>query len=151
MVPFRTVAYGQQRLKASIARQPKRDERLEFGFLIHARRDHGRLALGIITLQAESIPLSPALLCALLAHPLYLSGQTRVELSSLGPCDRTDGSTPVDTIVMRVVPEPADEDPPETGEPRGAPITGIEALVSAEALLQPIVLLTNSRPTGWPS
>jgi hypothetical protein len=146
MVPFRTIAYGQQRLIAAIAHQPDRLEHLDFGFLLHPRREPTGPILGIITLQGESMPLTPTLLQALSGQDLLLSGKTRVELGPVTPIDPTANGTPLTTILLTVLPEPD-----EVGDAAvGLPLLGIEALIAADTLLHPIVLLMSARPAGWP-
>lgn len=176
MVPMRTVANGRQRLQASLQQAHARAGHLEYGFLIHARKEPYRLVLGIITLSGESMPLTPSLLEALVGQQVWLSGQTKVLLEAMIP-PTGDPGRPVDTLLMTVLPErrePRDQpedvnealglstysdlaeefDPGELVEIREeeevAEMEGIEAYVAADSLLRPLVMLTGARPVGWP-
>lgn len=152
MVPFRTISLGQQRLKASLSRSSAATAHLEYGALLHVRRERTRATLGIITLSGESLPLTPRLLAALADKPLHLAGQTRVSLGFLNPGVLAEPDRPLDTLLLQVLP---DESAPllyegdGDGDARDV-LAGVEALVSADTLLQPLVLLMPSRPAGWP-
>ncbi len=151
MVPFRTIVLGQQRLKATLSRSAAATAHLEYGALLHVRKERTRATLGLITLAGESLPLTPRLLAALADRPLYLAGQTRISLGFLNPGVLREPDRPLDTILLQVLPdEPAMGDVPyEVSDPRDV-LAGVEALVSADTLLQPLVLAMPSRPAGWP-
>lgn len=147
MVPFRTIALGQQRLRASLTRTAEHAEHFGYGFLLHVRKERMRQTLGVITLAGESLPLTARLLASLADLPLILAGQTRVTLAFLDQGDLSEPERALDTIVMQVVPDGA---PSDIGAIEDEMLAGVEALVCSQTLLQPLVLLLPARPVGWP-
>lgn len=148
MVPFRTIALGQQRLRASLTRTAEHAERFGYGFLLHVRKERMRQTLGVITLAGESLPLTARLLAALADLPLILAGQTHVTLGFLDQGDLSEPERALDTIVMQVAPDGAPSDSGAADDDEM--LAGVEALVCSQTLLQPLVLLLPARPVGWP-
>ena len=148
MVPYHTIAFSQQKLRAALRRSSGQEPALGYGFVVHSRRQHERPTLGLITLNGESLPLNRRLLAALDGVPLWLFGHARVTL---------DGGTPVDGV-----PEDKLEDAPLTAllmhiatfdaaAGDGPNLVQVEAAVRADTLVQPLIVLTPSRPESWPT
>jgi len=150
MVPFRTISLGQQRLRATITRTPESTARFGYGVLLHVRKERTRITLGLITLAGESLPLTPRLLASITDVTLLLAGQTRVTLGLLDPGQLAEPDRGIDTLLMQVIPEAIESSSTDGNSESGEVLAGVEALVCAQTLLQPIVLLLPSRPRGWP-
>lgn len=151
MVPFRTIALGQERLKRMLARVDATTPSMAYGCLLHVRKERARDTLGLITLSGESLPLTPRLLTALADTPLLLAGQTRVTLGLLDPGQLAEPDRVLDSVLLQVLPELVDVPGADPEDDDVEVLAGVEALVSAETLLQPLVLLLPSRPSGWPA
>ena len=80
VVPYHTIAFSQQKLRAALRRSGGQEPSLTYGFVVHSRRQHERPTLGVITLNGESLPLNRRLLAALEGLPLWLFGHARVTL-----------------------------------------------------------------------
>jgi hypothetical protein len=65
VVPYHTIAFSQQKLRAALRRSAGQDPALNYGFVVHARRQNDRPTLGVITLNGESLPLNRRLLAGL--------------------------------------------------------------------------------------
>ena len=149
MVPYHTIAFSQQKLRAALRRAAGQDPAFTYGFVVHSRRFSDRPTLGLITLQGESLPLNERLLKALDGAPLWLFGHARVTLASGSPVDGSEGSRaepedhPLASLVMHIATFDA-----------AAGITQhlvqVEAQVKAETLVQPLLILTHARPAAWP-
>lgn len=151
MVPFRTIALGQERLKLMLARAGAATPMMAYGCLLHVRKERARATLGIITLSGESLPLTPRLLAALADEPILLAGQTRVALGLLDPGQLAEPDRSLDAILLQVLPELIEVPGVSPDDEEIEVLAGVEALVSADTLLQPLVLLLHSRPAGWPA
>jgi hypothetical protein len=151
MVPFRTIVLGQERLKLMLARTGAAVPMLAYGCLLHVRKERARATLGIITLSGEALPLTPRLMAALTDEPILLAGQTRVTLGLLDPGQLAEPDRALDAILLQVLPEPVNAPDGLADEEELDVLAGVEALVSADTLLQPLVLLLRSRPAGWPA
>ena len=147
MVPYHTIAFSQQKLRAALRRSGGQEPSLTYGFVVHSRRQHERPVLGLITLNGESLPLNRRLLAALDGLPLWLFGHARVTL---------DQGTPVDGI-----PDDKLDDAPlaillmhiatfDVAAGVGHNLVEVEASIRAETLVQPLIVLTPSRPESWP-
>ena len=51
VVPYHTIAFSQQKLRAAIRRAAGQDPAFTYGFVVHSRRYSARPTLGLITLQ----------------------------------------------------------------------------------------------------
>lgn len=147
MVPYRTVALGQQRVKATLCRSEASTSRFGYGVLLHVRKERTRATLGLITMSGESLPLTARLLATITDTPMLLAGQTRVTLGLIDPGAHAEPDRALDAVVMQVIPEAAAA---ESFSGDSDALAGIDALVCADTLLQPLVLLLPARPVGWP-
>ena len=112
-----------------------------------AERRGRRTVLGIITPSGESLALTPRLLSGLARRPLWLFGTARVALES-GETIRMPrggdlGDTPLTTVLMHV-------EGLHQYAPGAQRVVEVEATVIANALIQPLVVLTTDRPASWP-
>ena len=62
MVPYHTIAFSQQKLRAALRRAAGQEPGFNYGFVVHSRRHNEAPTLGVITLQGESLALSEQLL-----------------------------------------------------------------------------------------
>src|SRR3954452_15444264 len=85
VVPYHTIAFSQQKLRAALRRAAGQDPAFTYGFVVHSRRYSDHPTLGLITLQGESLPLNERLLKALDGAPLWLFGHARITLGSGTP------------------------------------------------------------------
>ena len=81
VVPYHTIAFSQQKLRAAIRRAAGQEPAFSYGFVIHSRRYSARPTLGLITLNGESLELSERLLKSLEGSPLWLFGHARITLA----------------------------------------------------------------------
>ena len=51
MVPYHTIAFSQQKLRAALRRASAQEPPFNYGFVVHSRRHNERPSLGVITLQ----------------------------------------------------------------------------------------------------
>ena len=65
VVPYHTIAFSQQKLRAALRRAAGQDPAFTYGFVVHSRRYSDQPTLGLITLHGESLPLNERLLKAL--------------------------------------------------------------------------------------
>ena len=87
VVPYHTIAFSQQKLRAALRRSGAQEPALTYGFVVHSRRQQERPTLGLITLSGESLPLNRRLLTALEGLPLWLFGHARITLDQGIPMD----------------------------------------------------------------
>jgi hypothetical protein len=149
VVPTHTIVFGQQKLRNALRGSHQHGQALDYGFVLHARTRGRRTALGVITPGGESLVLTPRLLAGLSRRPLWLFGTAPVALEAGDALEgmpaesMNDGDTPLASVLMHV-----------EGLDRFAPgaqrVVEVEARVIAEALVQPLVVLTTARPESWP-
>ena len=149
MVPTHTIVFGQQKLRNALRGSQQHGQALGYGFILLARKRGRRMALGIITPGGESLTLTPRLLAGLARRPLWLYGTAPVAIEAgdavagLPPRGMSNGDLPLASVLMHV-----------EGLDRYAPgaqrVVEVEARVIADALVQPLVVLTTSRPEEWP-
>src|SRR3954467_12447279 len=65
VVPYHTIAFSQQKLRAALRRAAGQDPSFTYGFVVHSRRQNERPSLGLITLHGESLAFNERLLNAL--------------------------------------------------------------------------------------
>ena len=149
MVPYHTIAFSQQKLRAALRRAAGQDPAFTYGFVVHSRRYTEHPTLGLITLQGESLALNERLLQALDGAPLWLFGHARITLGSGTPILGTDDSRadPMDRPLSCLLMHIATFDT-STGVTQH--LVQVEAVVKAESLVQPLLILTPSRPAAWP-
>jgi hypothetical protein len=149
VVPYHTIAFSQQKLRAALRRSAGQDPSLNYGFVVHARRQNERPTLGVITLNGESLALNRRLLRGLEGLPLWLFGHARIVL---GPATAVEGvsddeaqaeNVPVGQLVMHIATFDA-----STGITQN--LVQVEAAIRADTLVQPLLILTHARPETWP-
>lgn len=151
MVPYHTIAFSQQKLRAALRRSEGQDPEFAYGFVIHTRRQGEHPTLGIITLQGESMMLTSRLIASLDPVTMWLFGHARIALAAgetipgveRSSDRRSADETPLSTVLMHIATFDAN-----TGVSKN--LVQVEAVVRAETLVQPLVVLTPHRPAGWP-
>ncbi len=150
MVPYHTIAFSQQKLRAALRRAAGQDPAFTYGFVVHSRRYSEHPTLGLITLQGESLPLNDRLLKALDGAPLWLFGHARITLGSgvsTAAADSSSKADPMDRPLASLLMHIATFDT-STGITQH--LVQVEAQVKAETLVQPLLVLTHARPNAWP-
>lgn len=147
VVPSHALQFGQQKLRTALKHASHCEAQLGYGFVLHARRRGRHAVLGVITPSGESLALTPRLLSGLARRPLWLFGTARVALESGEtirlPRDGDLGDTPLTTVLMHV-------EGLHQYAPGAQRVVEVEATVIANALIQPLVVLTTDRPGSWP-
>ncbi|MEO6057721.1 MAG: hypothetical protein ABIQ49_12860 [Gemmatimonadales bacterium] len=149
MVPYHTIAFSQQKLRAALRRAAGQDPAFSYGFVVHARRYTDHPALGLITLHGESLPLNERLLRALDGAPLWLFGHARITLGSGSPTVAAEHSKadpedrPLSSLLMHIATF-------DTNTGVTQHLVQVEAQVKADTLVQPLLVLTHARPNAWP-
>jgi hypothetical protein len=146
VVPYHTIAFSQQKLRAALRRSGAQEPALAYGFVVHSRRQQERPTLGLITLSGESLPLNGRLLTGLDGLPFG--------------CSATRAFTLDQGIPMDGIPEEKLDDAPLTGllmhiatfdvTAVAQSLVQVEAAIRANTLVQPLIVLTTSRPGAWP-
>lgn len=147
MVPYHTIAFSQQKLRAALRRAAGQDPAFTYGFVVHSRRYTDHPTLGLITLQGESLALNERLLQALDGAPLWLFGHARITLGSGTPIVDDSRADPMDRPLSCLLMHIATFDT-STGVTQH--LVQVEAQVKAETLVQPLLVLTHARPNAWP-
>ena len=149
MVPYHTIAFSQQKLRAALRRASGQEPAFNYGFVVHSRRHAEQPTLGLITLSGESLPLNARLLKALDGIPLWLFGHARVTFGGGGTIESAEGgkAAPADRPLSSLVMQIATFD---TSAGITQHMVQVEALVKAETLVQPLLVLTHDRPAPWP-
>ena len=149
MVPYHTIAFSQQKLRAALRRAAGQDPAFAYGFVVHSRRNSEHPTLGLITLHGESLALNERLLKALDGEPLWLFGHARITLASGSTVAGTEHSRadapdrPLASLLMHIATFDT-----TTGVTQH--LVQVEAQVKAETLVQPLLVLTHARPGAWP-
>lgn len=148
MVPYHTIAFSQQKLRAALRRSAEHDPALSYGFVIHSRRQNERPSLGVITLHGESMTLTERLIAGLDGLPLWLFGHARISLGNgerlaAGSGRGEKAEYPLTSVLMHIATFDAN-----TGVTQN--LVQVEAVVKAETLVQPLLVLTPGRPQTWP-
>jgi hypothetical protein len=149
VVPYHTIAFSQQKLRAALRRTAGQEPAFGYGFVIHSRRHNDRPTLGVITLQGESLALSEHLLRGLDRLPIWLFGHARITFGAGDSVDLTEGgktgpaARPLTSLVMHISTFDASAGLTQH-------LVQVEALVKAESLVQPLLVLTSERPAAWP-
>jgi hypothetical protein len=147
VVPYHTIAFSQQKLRAALRRAAGQDPAFTYGFVVHSRRYTDHPSLGLITLQGESLALNERLLQALDGAPLWLFGHARITLGSGTPIVDDSRADPMDRPLSCLLMHIATFDT-STGVTQH--LVQVEAQVKAETLVQPLLVLTHARPNAWP-
>jgi hypothetical protein len=149
VVPYHTIAFSQQKLRAALRRAAGQEPALNYGFVVHSRRHSERPALGLITLNGESLALNRRLLGSLDGLPLWLFGHARITLGHGQPIEGVADEkgkadeAPLSALVMHIATFDA-----STGVTQN--LVQVEAAIRADTLVQPLLVLTHSRPAQWP-
>lgn len=149
MVPYHTIAFSQQKLRGALRRASGQEPGFNYGFVVHSRRHNDRPMLGLITLQGESLPLSERLLKSVDGMPLWLFGHARINFAAGNTIESAQGSKvrvadrPLASLVMQIATF-------DTSAGITQHLVQVEALVKAETLVQPLLVLTHERPGAWP-
>jgi hypothetical protein len=149
VVPYHTIAFSQQKLRAALRRAAGQEPGFNYGFVVHSRRHNERPTLGVITLQGESLALSGQLLKGLDGLPIWLFGHARITFAAGETIDSTGADTPaavqrpLASLVMHISTFDANAGVTQH-------LVQVEALVKAETLVQPLLVLMHERPAAWP-
>ena len=149
MVPYHTIAFSQQKLRAALRRSAGQEPTFNYGFVVHSRRHNEKPSLGVITLNGESLALSERLLKGLEGLPIWLFGHARITFGAGESLDASEtGRTkvelrPLTSLVMHISTF-------DTTAGLTQHLVQVEALVRAETLVQPLIILTHERPVAWP-
>ncbi len=151
MVPYHTIAFSQQKLRAALRRSEGQELEFGYGFVVHARRHNEHPALGAITLNGESFELTDRHVAGLTDTPLWLFGHARITFDAGEPLPgvdveqaaRRETPVPLASLLMHI----ATFDP-STGVTKH--LVQVEAVVKAATLVQPLVVLAPARPLAWP-
>jgi hypothetical protein len=149
VVPYHTIAFSQQKLRAALRRAAGQEPAFNYGFVVHSRRQSERPTLGLITLHGESLAFNERLLKSLDGLPLWLFGHARITLmpgTSINPGEggRTKpADRPLASMLMHIATF-------DTSTGVTQHLVQVEAVVRAESLVQPLLILTPSRPAAWP-
>jgi hypothetical protein len=149
VVPYHTIAFSQQKLRAALRRVEGQEPVFNYGFVVHSRRQNERPTLGLITLHGESLALNERLLRSLDGLPLWLFGHARITLlPGVSIASAEGGRTkaaerPLVSMLMNIATF-------DTSTGVTQHLVQVEAVVKAESLVQPLLILTPSRPAAWP-
>ncbi|HEY7614442.1 MAG TPA: hypothetical protein VH764_15685 [Gemmatimonadales bacterium] len=149
MVPYHTIAFSQQKLRAALRRSTGQEPAFNYGFVVHSRRHNEKPSLGVITLYGESLALSEQLLKGLDGLPIWLFGHARITFGAGEPVEATEPGKanadlrPLTSLVMHISTF-------DTSSGLTQHLVQVEALVKAESLVQPLIVLTHERPATWP-
>lgn len=151
MVPYHTIAFSQQKLRAALRRSAGQDPSFNYGFVVHSRRHTEHPTLGIITLHGESMALNERLITSLEGMPLWLFGHARITLAPGATAIGHGGGRgrtrveelPLAALVMHIATFDASAGVTQH-------LVQVEAMVKADALVQPLLILTPARPPTWP-
>ena len=151
MVPYHTLAFSQQKLRAALRRSTGQEPAFNYGFVVHSRRQNEKPTLGVITLHGESLALSEQLLKGLDGLPIWLFGHARITFGAGEAVESTETTKakakvdlrPLTSLVMHISTF-------DTSAGLRQHLVQVEALVNAESLVQPLIVLTHERPVAWP-
>jgi len=148
VVPYHTIAFCQQKLRAALRRSIGQEPGFNYGFVVHSRRHNEKPTLGVITLHGESLALSEQLLKGLDGLPIWLFGHARITFAAGDTVEGEPGKTnadlrPLTSLVMHISTF-------DTSSGITQHLVQVEALVKAESLVQPLIVLTHERPGTWP-
>jgi hypothetical protein len=149
VVPYHTIAFSQQKVRAALRRASGQEPPFNYGFVVHSRRHNERPLLGVITLNGESLALSERLLKGLDGLPIWLFGHARITLGAGDTIDGADADKPkaderpLSSLVMHISTF-------DTTAGVTQHLVQVEALVKAETLVQPLLVLAPERPAAWP-
>jgi hypothetical protein len=149
VVPYHTIAFSQQKLRAALRRAAGQEPAFNYGFVVHSRRHNDRPTLGLITLHGESLPLSERLLKSVDGVALWLFGHARITFGAGSTIASAEGGKvrpaerPLASLVMQIATF-------DTSAGITQHLVQVEALVKAETLVQPLLVLTHERPGAWP-
>jgi len=126
VVPYHTIAFSQQKLRAALRRAGGQEPAFGYGFVVHSRRQGEHPSLGLITLHGESLALNERLLQALDGMPLWLFGHARINFAAGTTLEAAEGSKaepdqrPLASLVMHIATFDTHRADPASGPGRGA-------------------------------
>jgi hypothetical protein len=149
VVPYHTIAFSQQKLRGALRRSAGQEPAFNYGFVIHSRRHNEKPTLGVISLHGESLALNEQLLKGLDGLPIWLFGHARITFAAGDTVEDTEPGKPkavlrpLTSLVMHISTF-------DTNAGVTQHLVQVEALVKAETLVQPLLVLTHERPAAWP-
>jgi hypothetical protein len=149
VVPYHTIAFSQQKLRGAIRRNAGQEPAFNYGFVVHSRRQNETPTLGVISLHGESLALSEQLLKGLDGLPIWLFGHARITFGAGQTVEAEESGKrnaelrPLTSLVMHISTF-------DTSAGLTQHLVQVEALVKAESLVQPLIVLTHDRPAAWP-
>jgi hypothetical protein len=149
VVPYHTIAFSQQKLRGALRRSAGQEPGFNYGFVVHSRRQNEKPTLGVITLHGESLGLNEQLLKGLDGLPIWLFGHARITFGAGETVDAAETGKakaelrPLTSLVMHISTF-------DTTAGLTQHLVQVEALVKAESLVQPLLVLTTDRPATWP-
>ena len=135
MVPYHTIAFSQQKLRAALRRSAGQEPAFNYGFVVHSRRQNEKPTLGVITLHGESLALSEQLLKGLDGLPIWLIGHARITFGAGETVDAAEAGKakaelrPLTSLVMHISTF-------DTTAGLTQHLVQVEALVKADSLVQ---------------
>ncbi len=141
----------QEKLRQVIASAASEGHEYRFGFLLHRREDFGQMQFGLITLGGESLPLTHRMLNALHDVVCWVYGEVPANLETSDK-DRhavhvDDEGRPVDALARTLTVTLLTE---EGKAPDSFALCPSQGTLTPDGLTEPLLLLTATRPHGWP-
>ncbi len=141
----------QEKLRQVMAGAASEGQEYCYGFLLHRREDFGQLQFGLITLGGESMPLTHRLLNALQGVACWVYGEVPAGIET---ADRDRHAVHVDdeghptdamarTIMVTLL-------TPDGSQPDDFAVCPAQGTMTPVTLTEPLLLLTATRPVGWP-
>jgi len=149
VVPYHTIAFSQQKLRAALRRSAGQEPGFTYGFVVHTRRYTSCPTLGVITVGGECLALTERLLKSVEGASLWLFGHAKITLGAGNPVAEEDAMAadpldrPLSSLLMNIATLDANAG-------SGQSLVEVEAAVKAETLIQPLLVLTHARPAAWP-
>jgi hypothetical protein len=116
------------------------DQQFHYGFVLHQRRNLDGMVFGMITSGGESLAVNGAMLRSIAGSLCWAFGAVPFTLE---PAGSTDPESEVRRLTVRV-PSGILEDP----ELRA--LCPVHGPIDATAMAEPMVILLDTRPQGWP-
>jgi hypothetical protein len=141
----------QEKLRQVMAGAASEGQEYGYGFLLHRREDFGQLQFGLITLGGESMPLTHRLLNALQGVACWVYGEVPAGIET---ADRDRHAVHVDdeghptdamarTLMVTLL-------TPDGSHPDDLAVCPAQGTMTPVTLTEPLLLLTATRPVGWP-
>ena len=141
----------QEKLRQVIAGAASEGQEYGYGFLLHRREDFGQLQFGLITLGGESMPLTHRMLNALQGVVCWVYGEVPAGIET---ADRDrhavhvdDEGRPTDTVARTLMVTLLT---PDGSQPDSSALCPAQGTMTPVTLTEPLLMLTATRPAGWP-